>query len=74
MSKYIIKSNRNIEKEYDHDIYNTKGEKLGSSTLLENGKTVLETLRIYSPCIVPFMKRNKLVSSVLEVEILKDDD
>ena len=74
MSKYIIKSDRNIEGEYNHLFYDEAGKELKSDTLLENGKTVLTILENYSPCIVPFMKKNKLVSSTLEMEILKDDN
>lgn len=74
MSKYIIKSNRNTEKEYNHFLYDETGKELQADTLLENGKTVLKVLEEYSPCVVPFMKRNKLISSTLEMEILKDDD
>ena len=74
MSKYIIKSNRNIEGEYNFSLYNEKGKELESNTLLENGKTVLNVLENYSPCVVPFMKKNKLASSVLEMEILKNDN
>lgn len=74
MSKYIIKSNRNGEGEYNHSFCDEKGKELESNTLLENGKTVLSILEDYFPCVVPFMKKNKLTSSVLEMEILKNDN
>jgi hypothetical protein len=71
MSKYIIKSERNEEGEYNHTLYNERGKELEPNTLLENDKSVLSILENYSPCLVPFMKRNKLKSATLEVEVLK---
>jgi hypothetical protein len=69
MTNYTIKTSKKDIGMYDHELFDEKGNLMKEDSILENGKTVKDTLYYHSIAMVPLMRHLNSESSKLEIEV-----